>query len=985
MTEEEADGFPSREELLAGLPARRAGALVFLIETRTAALTARSRRAMERFLSEEAAKERDLVFMEAFSLGAEPPVRPTVQDLERYAPHWASLVGSAPTVRAAVARRLGQRYSLVAEAVPGIRAALGLDDAAVRQAYHRLFGEPLDRIYTARPPLWDRARWTWARLARRVETLSPFWTSYSLTLTETVSASILALPIAVVAVGPLAGLVILAVLGLVNTVTVAYLAEAVARSGTMRFGSAYLGRLVGDLLGGAGSAILSVSLFVLVFLGLPAYYLGVSTHLADALGAPAPAWVAVLFVVGLFYLRRESLNATIASALIVGAVNIGLVIALCALALAHLRLDHLLRVNVPFLGGRPFEPAILGLVFGVTLAANFGHTSVSLCGRLVLQRDTTGRALLRGCAAAQLTALLLNGAFIVAVNGAVAPESLAGEKGTALGPLQGVVGPAVLVLGTVFVVLGMGMGSIHVSLALSSLIRERLPAVYRPAVLLLRRRAALRCRAGRRLRDAEIRIVYLGIEGNLPRFRLDAMVGDEQYRTEVSPPDRWEILGTNGWSPLLDRLPGLRRRGLHLAVETLEADDWAVRIRVTSSLRIDIDEPAEAEGLTLASLLELPDAEAELLASAVRAGVVRPDAATELALGRDGGAAEALESLAERGLVGDAGDGREEVFRPRWGARRRRQLPLRVWEALGQLGEPPPKPRRQGERVRRAVFGPRGRFILAASPVAAGFLLAEAMLLSGTGSFAGLIGFIGVVVMSLLAGIFPVLLVAASRRKGEHVPRATAGFLGHPALLTVIYILFLAAILVHGLLIWSDALRRVVALLVAAVVVVMTAVLTRRRGFARRMTIEVREELDDGGRALFSVTAGGRPVPADILLSYPAQEVDLRATSARIPSFRELQEIRVRVKPLPPIRELKVFVHRVTPDGGSQAVPATVEVREDGQVSRTADIKAGQSLIVPVRGREELLVDVRLAKSPRAGHGGSVAPTGEAPAPESAG
>src|SRR6266545_328746 len=946
MTEEEADGFPSREELLAGLPARRAGALVFLIETRTAALTARSRRAMERFLSEEAAKERDLVFMEAFSLGAEPPVRPTVQDLERYAPHWASLVGSAPTVRAAVARRLGQRYSLVAEAVPGIRAALGLDDAAVRQAYHRLFGEPLDRIYTARPPLWDRARWTWARLARRVETLSPFWTSYSLTLTETVSASILALPIAVVAVGPLAGLVILAVLGLVNTVTVAYLAEAVARSGTMRFGSAYLGRLVGDLLGGAGSAILSVSLFVLVFLALPALYLGVATWLADASGAPATAWAGVLFAVGLFYLRRESLNATIASALIVGAVNIGLVIALCALALAHLRLDHLLRVNVPFLGGRPFEPAILGLVFGVTLAANFGHTSVSLCGRLVLQRDTTGRALLRGCAAAQLTALLLNGAFIVAVNGAVAPESLAGEKGTALGPLQGVVGPA---------------------------------------VLLLRRRAALRCRAGRRLRDAEIRIVYLGIEGNLPRFRLDAMVGDEQYRTEVSPPDRWEILGTNGWSPLLDRLPGLRRRGLHLAVETLEADDWAVRIRVTSSLRIDIDEPAEAEGLTLASLLELPDAEAELLASAVRAGVVRPDAATELALGRDGGAAEALESLAERGLVGDAGDGREEVFRPRWGARRRRQLPLRVWEALGQLGEPPPKPRRQGERVRRAVFGPRGRFILAASPVAAGFLLAEAMLLSGTGSFAGLIGFIGVVVMSLLAGIFPVLLVAASRRKGEHVPRATAGFLGHPALLTVIYILFLAAILVHGLLIWSDALRRAVALLVAAVVVVMTAVLTRRRGFARRMTIEVREELDGGGRALFSVTAGGRPVPADILLSYPAQEVDLRATSARIPSFRELQEIRVRVKPLPPIRELKVFVHRVTPDGGSQAVPATVEVREDGQVSRTADIKAGQSLIVPVRGREELLVDVRLAKSPRAGHGGSVAPTGEAPAPESAG
>ena len=65
----------TREEVMAGLPARRARALLFLIESRTAHLVAQSRRAMERFLTEETAEERDLAFLEAFALGRDPPLR----------------------------------------------------------------------------------------------------------------------------------------------------------------------------------------------------------------------------------------------------------------------------------------------------------------------------------------------------------------------------------------------------------------------------------------------------------------------------------------------------------------------------------------------------------------------------------------------------------------------------------------------------------------------------------------------------------------------------------------------------------------------------------------------------------------------------------------------------------------------------------------------------------------------------------------------
>ena len=417
MAADEMDGFPDRKELLAGLPTRRADTLLFVIESRTAHLVANSRRAMEQFVTEADRDERELAFFGALSQGRDPPLVPTIQDLERYSRQWAPLVAEIPQIRAAVAHRLGTKYRFTYQDAVGIRAALGLDDAEVRRAYRRLYRRPLQDVFAARAALADRLRWAWAALAGRLERLSPFWTVYSLTLTETVGATILALPIALATIGPLPGVALLVLLGLVNIVTIAYMSEAVTRSGTSRYGSAYLGRLVGDYLGTTGSLILSVSFFVLCLLVLPVFYIGVSTTLEDATSVWAPAWVAVLFLVGVHYVRRRSLNATVASALVVGAVNIFLLVVLTILALTHVRVDNLLHTEIPLLSGRRFEPSVLRLIFGVVLAAYFGHTSVSLCGRLALRRDPSGRALMRGCTAAQATAMLLYCLFVLAVNG----------------------------------------------------------------------------------------------------------------------------------------------------------------------------------------------------------------------------------------------------------------------------------------------------------------------------------------------------------------------------------------------------------------------------------------------------------------------------------------------------------------------------------------------------------------------------------------
>lgn len=939
MSDEDFDAFPNREELLGGLPAKRADTLLFLIESRTAHLVALSRRAMERFLTEDNVNDRELAFFEAFSQGREPPLHPTVQDIEHQAARWAPLVAKNPSVQAALAHRLGQKYRFTYEAVPGIRAAVGLDNPDVRRAYRRLYTQPLEEIFASRASQYDRLRWGWAALRARLERLSPFWTAYSLTLTETVGATILALPIALATVGPLAGVLILVVLGVVNIVTVAYMAEAVVRSGTIRHGRAYMGRVVEDYLGTVGSLILSVGFFVLCLLILSVFYIGFSTTLEDVSRAPAPGWVALLFLVGLYYIRRESLNATVTSALIVGAANIALVVILSVLALTHIRGDNLLYVNVPFISGGSFDPSILELVFGVVLAAYFGHASVSLCGRLVLRRDPSGRSLVWGCVAAQATALFLYSLFVLGVSGAVAPSVLAGESGTVLTPLAREAGPVVLVLGTVFVILGMGMGSIHFTLALSGLTLERLPSESTPMILLPRRRARLLFdeRPRRRAKDGlRIGVMYLGMRGGAPEFRLEVEMNGHTFMEETTPAGVWEILPPTAPSLLFNEFPGLRGRGHRLAIEVVDVTRQSAWLRISSSLRVKTEGQWDTAGLSAAGVLLLADPEAELVVWIMRRGEVSlPDAAAYT--GEEEQAIRIkLETLMEQGLVQEVSHEAGPRYATRMGMRRGREVPAEIWTALAgddesraQFAEPRPfSVRLQG--ARRFLFSKRGRFFLGALPVSVVFVITEWMLLTDSGSFAGLLGFVGTIVVSLVAGIFPVLLLIASRRKGEHVSATASRFLGHPLLLGAIFLLFLFAILLHGLVIWEAPLLRGGALFMGAAIVVMTIVMARTGSFARRLTIEVREDHGQG-RTFFAVTASGRESKSEVLLEYSDGTRRLHTATGEIPAFQSLRravfEPTLTKDGAIALGELKIRVHRVTEEGVSEAVSGFVRVQ----------------------------------------------------------
>ena len=178
-------------------------------------------------------------------------------------------------------------------------------------------------------------------------------------------------------------------------------------------------------------------------------------------------------------------------------------------------------------------------------------------------------------------------------------------------------------------------------------------------------------------------------------------------------------------------------------------------------------------------------------------------------------------------------------------------------------------------------------------PLAIGFVLGEWFVLTGAGSFADLTAFLGLIVGSLLAGFLPILLFVSSRGKGECAFGAGRGVFRHPALLTSLYVFFLAMLFAHGLLIWDEPIPRIGALAAGVSMLVVPAVLGRAGAFGRRLTIEVRDD-QRSGTARFAFLSGGRPVSGTVSLHYGDGEQHPGGMAGDIPQFDALEERAVR-------------------------------------------------------------------------------------------
>jgi hypothetical protein len=951
------DELFTRDEALGGLPARRAATLLFLIESRSAHFEARSRLEAEEFPTEKAAQELDLAFIEAFALSREPPLRVTIQDLERHAAKWAHLIPENARLRAAIAHLLSEKYSFTSPAIPGIRSALGLDQPAVQRAYQGLYDRSIDTIFTPHVTLIERLRWMSTAVAKRLDLLPPFWTTFLLVITLSLPQAVLALPIATSGLGPLAGVALLVFFGFFNVLTMACMAEAFARNGSIQYGSAFTGRVVSDYVGEAGSWLLISATALRLFIGLVSCYYGLSVTMASITAIRPNVWAALLFLFALYLLAGKSLNFSTALSAFLGAVSISLILVIALTASSQIHGANLAYVNIPLVGGRPFERATLQVVFGIVIQSYLGHTYLTQCAKVVLPRDPGAGSLVRGTVAASIVITVLLCGWVLVVNGVLAPSLLTGQTGTVLTPLAREIGPHVNIPGFFLVILLLGLAFIRQSTVLFNLARERIPVAVRSTVVLPRRRASLLLT--KRVTPSNgprLGLSYLGMSEGQPLFRLDVQVDGDLHRVELKIDNKWDL------SALLERLPELRPYGISLSLEVADAHPDSVRLQVTSTMNLKYDGEWGATGLHIADVRTLRDPLRQLVNWMTRRGEVTLAEITTYSGGNEWIAQLMVEELIELGIVQPLEGTGDPRYRIHLAARHGRQVPDEIWRSLDETVPEPQRSRRVFRKpglhpmalwFRRAILNEAGRFFLSMSPVIVVFAVTEWLIFTGTSSFTGVLAVGGLLGNSLVGGVFPVLLLVSSRRKGDLVPKVVIKLLGHPFVVALIYSLFVGTLFLHAIVIWVNPAERAAALLVGLLVLGSTVAMVRQGAFSCRLVVELKEDTRrrDQGRAMFTITANGQPAVAEVQISYAAREERRHEAAGEVTAFGDLRSVTFHL-PATHARELKVWAHKVTPDGASEGLPALVEVRRENEIKQF-DLKlSGGQVVLPFAGGE---------------------------------
>ncbi len=823
--------WPSREEILGGMPARRAWTLLFLIESHAARRAALVREAGSELASERQLREQELDDLEAFALGREPAHRPTIQELEQTADHWAPLVPDNARLRAAVAALLGRRYRFSKTSVPRLNAALGLDDEATKTAFRQSQGAELETIYTSRLNARERLRFALATPATWLETAPPRRATAALVFGLGVGQPLLAIPIELAVLGPTIGLIVVAALGLVSILSSAAMAEAVVRSAEVRHRGAFFARMVSALLGNrAGTAPVSLAVMRSV-LSMLAAFVGLATTMSAE--TPVPTWIWALLALALV-LWSTVISTRSASLGTFTAVGIGSTVILLVLAVAcviHAASAGSLSLSSLNATGTDTGAAGYAAVIGVALMTFVNPVYTVQFARVVLPRDEEGTRFVQGTilgATICVAVALLFGALMCL---GLPTSVLAHERSTVLVPINNALGP-VAGVATVVVLVGLvGLTLNRNGAALADITLDLLPRA-RTKITLPRRHAEA-VLSTREAASRDTGVSYLGLENGVPRVRV----------TPASDPSRHQDVALQG--PWSSQDPPLR-------LVVLEATDDHIRLSVETSLRVSVRRAWDSRGASSLDAVLDHGGDAALLAWLVRRGTATVPDFLERIGGDPADAQRSLDRLKADGRLRIVERDGQRVVQAELGARRGRELPEGVWEKLtGEAEASGPKsgaPEREAApRWKAALLSPVGREIISVLPIVATFAVAFGLLLANAISFAQPLEIAGVISGLTVAGMLPVLLLLAARRRAEVVPGRMPRIIGHPALQIFGGLVAFAVLFAHGSTLWHDEAEKILALLAAAGVVLVAAMAARDGAFRPRASLELwRDGVDLG-------------------------------------------------------------------------------------------------------------------------------------------
>jgi hypothetical protein len=235
----------------------------------------------------------------------------------------------------------------------------------------------------------------------------------------------------------------------------------------------------------------------------------------------------------------------------------------------------------------------------------------------------------------------------------------------------------------------------------------------------------------------------------------------------------------------------------------------------------------------------------------------------------------------------------------------------------------------------RLVASRRSRFWSGIIPIGILFFYFIFWLTGPGASFSGLFWFAGVA-LPLAAGIFPMLILAASRRKSDLLPGRMAGWPGKPLVvwtkvpvMWAVCLFYLAGMFLYGILVWKNPFEQIVILAAALLVVGVAFSVWRQGAFTPRLVIHLHLDTTAGERLSFSIHAAGQPLAARAALQYRflADEQAITGAEGQVENFTELRRISFTLPDGVPA-EIKVWTQQPMPDGSTGALPAWLIIGE---------------------------------------------------------
>ena len=527
----------------------------------------------------------------------------------------------APDDRAQLAHAVAARHRLARDRVPRLRAALHLDDDAVRTAYAERYGAPLDELFATRLGLGERLRWVAHGLATSLDRLPPFWLTVVLTVTVSLPVSLLGLPIAASAMGTLPALALLAVIGLVMSIAMGGLGEAIARSAAVRYQHAFLGGLATRLIGARASIVLTGTGGVRTGLSLLAGWIGLSITVAEVTHTPRGIWAGLILGAVILMLTRGA-KLTLSTIALVGVLTTVLLLIVILVAFLNAGAGDLGHADVPLGGGNAALDQTVGAALGVVLMQYIGSVYLVGIQRQAAARDPGASSLAAGAFVGTVVVTVIVGLWLVAVGAAVPAADLRATSGTAIGPLADEIGPGTAVLGGITSVLLLGMNINRTAVAVHALTLERLArvaprwrsiAALGPVLLIF-----AVAEAALDLGNASFSSV-LTISGVVTNLIVGAaipmlLIVAARRRGELVPARIWRWLG---WPPLAWAIVALAL-GTLVAVGLFVWDDWASRgaaLAMAALGVVTVGWAARAEAFRRRCVVELMDGRWAVVAS----------------------------------------------------------------------------------------------------------------------------------------------------------------------------------------------------------------------------------------------------------------------------------------------------------------------------------------------------------------------------------